>query len=161
MALKCTLLIRYTHMDQTKNMKQTVYYHVIITCFPMCAFGGCLSMTSKAITPKMYDNRWISWGSRQLFGIYIIAFYNNWTRNLVLLINSYWKEQTEDNKTPRMFFYKLSPFDVIITTIISNDINTKQLSWSPAYPSVIKQFRCECLWRHAETLTQKQTLKNT
>ena len=43
----------------------------------------------------------------------------------------------------------------------SNDINTKQLPWSLAYPSVIKQFSCECLWRHAQASTQKYTLKNT
>ena len=41
----------------------------------------------------------------------------------------------------------------------NTDINTKQLSWSPAYPSVTKHFKCECLWCHAQASTQKQTLK--
>ena len=33
--------------------------------------------------------------------------------------------------------------------------DSKQLPWSPDYPSVTKHFRCKCLWRHAEDSTQK------
>ena len=32
----------------------------------------------------------------------------------------------------------------------NNDVNSKQLSWTPAYPSVIKHFRWECLWHHSQ-----------
>ena len=40
----------------------------------------------------------------------------------------------------------------------SNNKNNKQLSQSQVDPSVMKQFRCECLWCHAQALTQNQTL---
>ena len=35
------------------------------------------------------------------------------------------------------------------------------ITLNPAYPQVIKHFRCKCQWRHAQAKTQKHTLKNT
>ena len=34
-------------------------------------------------------------------------------------------------------------------------MNNKQSSQSPAYASVIKHFRCECLWHHTQTVHSK------
>ena len=48
-----------------------------------------------------------------------------------------------------------------LITTQSNNINSKQLSLSQVDSSVIKQFRCECLWCHAQALTQNQTLLST
>ena len=52
----------------------------------LCVFWNTLlnrllTVMSLAFTPKLFDNWEISRGSRWLFGIYVIAVWNNWMRN--------------------------------------------------------------------------------
>ena len=62
-------------------------------------------MTSQAFSPKLFNNSGINIGLRWLFAVYVITLCDNWIRNLVLLINNYWKQQTDNNKILILFYY--------------------------------------------------------
>ena len=65
----------------------------------------------------------------------------NWTRNLVLLINNYWKQQTDNNKTLILFFYRLKT----VTPCSKFCINITHLNESEALIAVMSEFFI--LWR--------------
>ena len=63
----------------------------------------------------------------------------NWTRNLVLLMNNYWKQQTDNNKTLILFFYWLKT-----DTCSKFCINISHLNESETLKSVMSElFFCE------------------
>ena len=64
----------------------------------------------------------------------------NWMRNLVLLINNYWKQQTDNNKTLILFFYWLKS----VTPCSKFCINITHLNESEALITVMSGlFFCE------------------
>ena len=64
-------------------------------------------------------------------------------RNLVLLINNYWKQQTENNETQKMFFYWLKT----VTSSSRFYINITHLTESETLITVMSElFFCEGFW---------------
>ena len=99
-------------------------------------------LLSNIDTPVFLKMRvFASSGLRRLFAVHLITSCYNWMKNFVLYINSYSKQQTENNKTQIMFIYRLKT----VTPCSKFCINISHLNESETLKTVMSEFIF--LWR--------------